>query len=172
MLFRSDGWVSIEVHHALHLMADAQFDTIYHEHFQYYTVLTARRALATGGLRVVDVEELPTHGGSIRVWARPEELDAPVAPAVAEIEAHEAAAGLDTVEGHLGLADRVARIRRDLVAFLIECARDGVTVGGYGAPGKGNTLLNYCGIRTDLLPWLVDRNPYKHGRFTDRKSVV
>ena len=165
-LVADDGWVSVEVHHALHLVAEAQFDTIYHEHFQYYTVLSAQRALATGGLRLVDVEELPTHGGSIRLWARPEELDAPVSPAVAEVIAREAAAGLDTVQGHLGLADRVATIRRDLVAFLIECARDGVSVGGYGAPGKGNTLLNFCGIRTDLLPWLVDRNPYKHGRFT------
>ncbi|GGF35253.1 methyltransferase [Marmoricola endophyticus] len=165
-LVADDGWVSIEVHHALHLVAEAQFDTIYHEHFQYYTVLTIQRALARGGLRVVDVELLDTHGGSIRVWARPEELDAPVAPAVAEVIATEAAAGLDTVEGHLGLADRVAQIRNDLVAFLIECARDGVRVAGYGAPGKGNTLLNYCGIRADLLPWIVDRNPYKHGRST------
>ncbi|RLV48621.1 class I SAM-dependent methyltransferase [Nocardioides mangrovicus] len=165
-LVADDGWVSIEVHHALHLMEHAQFDTIYHEHFQYYTVLTAQRALATGGLRLVDVEELSTHGGSIRLWARPEELGAPVAPAVAEVIAREAGVGLDTVEGHLGLADRVARIRRDLVAFLVECARDGVRVAGYGAPGKGNTLLNFCGIRPDLLPYLVDRNPYKHGRFT------
>ena len=165
-LVADDGWVSIEVHHALHLVREAQFDTIYHEHFQYYTVITAQRALASGGLRLVDVELLDTHGGSIRLWARPEELDAPVAPAVEEVMATEAAAGLDTVEGHLGLADRVARIRRDLTAFLIECARDGVRVAGYGAPGKGNTLLNFCGIRADLLPWLVDRNPYKHGRFT------
>ncbi|MCW2758428.1 MAG: SAM-dependent methyltransferase [Nocardioidaceae bacterium] len=165
-LVADDGWVSIEVHHALHLFADAQFDTIYHEHFQYYTVLTAQRALASGGLRLVDVEELSTHGGSIRVWARPEELGAPVSPAVDDVIAREAAAGLDTVEGHLGLAGRVAKIRRDLVAFLIDCAENGVTVGGYGAPGKGNTLLNFCGIRADLLPWLVDRNPYKDGRFT------
>ncbi|KAJ1684300.1 hypothetical protein LUZ63_020593 [Rhynchospora breviuscula] len=170
-LVADDGWVSIEVHHALHLVGDAQFDTIYHEHFQYYTVLTAQRALAAGGLRVVDVELLETHGGSIRVWARPEELDAPVAPAVAEVIATEAAAGLDTVEGHLGLAQRVSTIRNDLVSFLVQCARDGVRVAGYGAPGKGNTLLNYCGIRGDLLPWTVDRNPYKHGRFTPGTRV-
>ncbi|MEP6816870.1 MAG: class I SAM-dependent methyltransferase [Marmoricola sp.] len=165
-LVADDGWVSIEVHHALHLVAEAQFDTIYHEHFQYYTALSAQRALAVGGLRLVDVEELSTHGGSIRLWARPEELGATVSDAVGALLAREAAVGLDTVEGHLGLAGRVAVIRRDLVAYLIGCARDGVTVGGYGAPGKGNTLLNFCGIRADLLPWLVDRNPYKHGRFT------
>lgn len=160
------GFVSIEVHHALHLVSEAQFDTIYHEHFQYYTVISAQRALATAGLVLVDVEQLPTHGGSLRLWAQPQEGRPEVLPSVAAAIAEEEAAGLGGVQGYLGLADRVATIRRDLVGFLIECARDGRSVAGYGAPGKGNTLLNYCGIRPDLLPFTVDRNPYKHGRFT------
>jgi len=161
-----DGWVSIEVQHLLTLVGLNQFDTIYHEHFQYYTVGTALKALAAGGLRLVDVELVPTHGGSIRLWSRPEELDVPVGPAVAEVLAEEAAAGLDTVEGHAGFARDVSRIRNDLVRFLIDAADRGETVVGYGAPGKGNTLLNYCGIRPDLLAYTVDRNPYKHGRYT------
>lgn len=165
-LVSDDGWVSIEVHHALHLVADAQFDTIYHEHFQYYTVLAAQRALASGGLRLVDVEELPTHGGSIRLWARPESSEPDVTERVAAVLEKERAAGLHDLEGYDGLADRVAACRRNLVEFLIGCARDGVQVAGYGAPGKATTLLTYCGIRPDLLPWTVDRNPYKHGRFT------
>ncbi len=161
-----DGWVSIEVQHLLTLVGLRQFDTIYHEHFQYYTVGTAIRALASGGLDLVDVELVPTHGGSIRLWARPSELHEPASPAVAEVLAREAAAGLDTVEGHAGFARDVSRIRNDLVRFLIDAADRGETVVGYGAPGKGNTLLNYCGIRPDLLGYTVDRNPYKHGRYT------
>jgi C-methyltransferase C-terminal domain/Putative zinc binding domain/Methyltransferase domain len=165
-LVADDGWVSIEVQHLLTLMRSNQFDTIYHEHFQYYTVLTAQRALAAGGLALVDVELLPTHGGSIRLWARPEEVAGPVSSRVAEVLADEAEAGLDTAQGHAGFAGSVAQVRADLLTFLLQARADGKTVVGYGAPGKGNTLLNYCGIRSDLLRYTVDRNPYKHGRFT------
>ena len=165
-LVADDGRVSIEVHHALSLISAAQFDTIYHEHFQYWTVLAARRGLASGGLKLVDVEILPTHGGSIRLWAVPEEADVAEQPRVAEIEATERAAGLDRVDGYLGLADRVSQIRDDLVAFLIEARRAGRRVAIYGAPGKGNTLLNYCGIRPDMTAYAADRNPFKHGRYT------
>src|SRR3954468_19051293 len=169
-LVADDGWVSIEVQHLLTLVQRTQFDTIYHEHFQYYTVLTAQRALASGGLALVDVELLDTHGGSVRLWARPTEALSEVAgepsQAVHDVLAAEAAAGLHTAGGHDGFATAVSRVRDDLVAFLIEARRAGKTVVGYGAPGKGNTLLNYCGIRPDLLAYTVDRNPYKHGRFT------
>ncbi|WP_300016269.1 class I SAM-dependent methyltransferase [Pseudonocardia sp.] len=165
-LVADDGWVSIEVQHLLTLVQRTQFDTVYHEHFQYYTVLTAQRALASGGLALVDVELLDTHGGSIRLWARPLESAGEPSPRVAEVLAAEAAAGLHTAEGHDGFAEAVSRVRDDLVAFLIEARRAGKRVVGYGAPGKGNTLLNYCGIRPDLLAYTVDRNPYKHGRFT------
>jgi hypothetical protein len=165
-LVADDGWVSVEVAHLLPLVRHAEFDTIYHEHFQYYTVLTAQRALASGGLALVDVETLPTHGGSIRLWARPAEIAEAPSPRVAELLADEAAAGLATSAGHEGFAPAVARVRADLLRFLLDAAAAGRTVVGYGAPGKGNTLLNYCGIRPDLLGYTVDRNPYKHGRFT------
>ncbi|WP_147942660.1 class I SAM-dependent methyltransferase [Microbispora sp. CSR-4] len=165
-LVADDGWVSIEVQHLLTLIEGTQYDTIYHEHFQYYTVASAMRALASGGLALVDVESLPTHGGSIRLWARPVEAAGEPGPRVADLLAREKAAGLHELSGYAEFAARVARVRRDLLAFLIRAAEEGRTVVGYGAPGKGNTLLNHCGIRPDLLPYTVDRNPYKHGRFT------
>ena len=165
-LLADDGWLSIEVHHALNLVKLGQFDTIYHEHFQYYTVLSAQRALATAGLSLVDVELIPTHGGSIRLWARPEEIGAEQSPRVAEVLAVEREAGLHDVEGYLDLRPRTEKVRQDLLRFLLDKHAEGARVVGYGAPGKGNTLLNYCGIRSDLLEYTVDRNPYKHGRFT------
>ncbi|MGQ0574121.1 MAG: class I SAM-dependent methyltransferase [Pseudonocardia sp.] len=165
-LVADDGWVSVEVQHLLTLVQRTQFDTIYHEHFQYYTVRTARRALAAGGLALVDVEQLDTHGGSIRLWARPAEVAGQPSARVIDVLAAEQAAGLHTAAGHEGFAEAVSRVRDDLVAFLIEARRAGRRVVGYGAPGKGNTLLNYCGIRPDLLAYTVDRNPYKHGRYT------
>ncbi|PRX45611.1 methyltransferase family protein [Prauserella shujinwangii] len=165
-LVADDGWVSVEVQHLLTLIEKTQYDTIYHEHFQYYTVESARRALATGGLSVVDVELLPTHGGSIRLWARPAEVAGEPSARMADVLAREKAAGLHELSGYTEFADRVARVRRNLLRFLVDAAERGDTVVGYGAPGKGNTLLNHCGIRPDLLAYTVDRNPYKHGRFT------
>ncbi|KAA0023871.1 class I SAM-dependent methyltransferase [Antrihabitans cavernicola] len=165
-LLADDGWLSIEVHHALNLVELGQFDTIYHEHFQYYTVLSASRALATAGLRLVDVELVPTHGGSIRLWARPEETDATPTDRVRDALRTEEEAGLHNVDGYRELEPRTQKVRHDLLRFLLDCKAEGKRVVGYGAPGKGNTLLNYCGIRTDLLEYTVDRNPYKHGRFT------
>lgn len=165
-LVSDTGWVVIEVQHLMTLLEHSQFDTIYHEHFQYYTLLTAQRALARVGLVVVDVDLVDTHGGSLRIWARPEEAGDGPGPKVADVLAQEAARGLDTVEGYAGFAERVSAIRNGLLRFLIDAAEEGKTVVGYGAPGKGNTLLNYCGIRPDLLAWTVDRNPYKHGRYT------
>ncbi|TCO65122.1 class I SAM-dependent methyltransferase [Actinocrispum wychmicini] len=163
-LVADDGWVSIEVQHLLSLVGQNQYDTIYHEHFQYYTVESARRALAAGGLYLVDVERLPTHGGSVRLWARPFEAE-PTA-AVAQVLAEEQSAGLHDMSGYQGFARRVEQVRLDLLRFLLDAKAAGRTVVGYGAPGKGNTLLNHCGIRPDILPYTVDRNPYKHGRFT------
>jgi hypothetical protein len=165
-LVADDGWVSIEVQHLLTLMELNQYDTIYHEHFQYYTLASAQRALASGGLSVVDVELVPTHGGSIRLWARPTEVAGEPSAHVHDILAREKAAGLHELSGYSQFNDRVAKVRRDLLAFLTKAAAEGKTVVGYGAPGKGNTLLNHCGIRPDLLAYTVDRNPYKHGRFT------
>lgn len=165
-LLADDGWCSIEVHHALNLITLGQFDTIYHEHFQYYTLLSAMRALATAGLSVVDVELLETHGGSMRIWARPEGVAAAPSDRVAEVLHSEEAAGLHRVEGYQRVRPRTEALRHELLRFLLDCHDQGKRVVGYGAPGKGNTLLNYCGIRSDLLEYTVDRNPYKHGRFT------
>ena len=165
-LVADSGRVSIEVHHALSLVTKAQFDTIYHEHFQYWTVLAAQGALERGGLSLVDVELIDTHGGSIRLWAAPTEAHVTPSPRVADVIRTEREAGLDTIGGYLDLARETARVRDDLVAYLVEAHRAGRRVAGYGAPGKGNTLLNYCGIRPDLVAYLADRNPYKHGRFT------
>jgi hypothetical protein len=165
-LVAEDGWVSIEVQHLHSLIRHNQYDTIYHEHFQYYTVASAARALASGGLSVVDVELLPTHGGSIRLWARPAEVAGEPSQRMTDVLAGEKAAGLQELSGYTEFAGRVARVRRDLLRFLVDAADRGETVVGYGAPGKGNTLLNHCGIRPDLLSYTVDRNPYKHGRFT------
>lgn len=166
LLLDDQGWLSIEVHHALDLVRHAQFDTVYHEHFQYYTVLSAMRALATADLAVVDVERLSTHGGSIRLWARPLAAAGEPSDRVRDVLAEEADAGLHEVDGYLQLESRTQAIRQELLRFLLECRADGKRVVGYGAPGKGNTLLNYAGIRDDLLEYIVDRNPYKHGRFT------
>ncbi|ORA15597.1 class I SAM-dependent methyltransferase [Mycobacterium asiaticum] len=165
-LLADDGWLSIEVHHALNLVSLGQFDTIYHEHFQYYTVYSAINALASAGLAVVDVELLSTHGGSIRVWARPIEVAGAPSARVTNILRIEEAAGLHRPEGYLKLRQRTEQARHDLLRFLLKCKAEGKRVVGYGAPGKGNTLLNYCGIRSDLLEYTVDRNPYKHGHFT------
>ncbi|MET9332079.1 class I SAM-dependent methyltransferase [Streptomyces cellulosae] len=165
-LVADDGWVSIEVQHLLTLIEENQYDTIYHEHFQYYTVASAIRALASGGLALVDVELLPTHGGSLRLWARPEETAGEPSWRVADVLAREKAAGLQELSGYTEFSARVAKVRRDLLRFLVTAAEEGRTVVGYGAPGKGNTLLNHCGIRPDLLAYTVDRNPYKHGRYT------
>ena len=165
-LLADEGWLSIEVHHALNLVSLGQFDTIYHEHFQYYTLLSAMRALATADLAVVDVDLIPTHGGSIRIWARPGKAAGAPSERVAEVLRIEEAVGLHEVDGYLWLRPRAEAIRHDLLRFLLECRTERKRVVGYGAPGKGNTLLNYCGIRSDLLEYTVDRNPYKHGRFT------
>ncbi len=164
-LVKPDGLVTLEFPHLLRLIERRQYDTIYHEHYQYLSLRTAQRALATGGLRVVDVEELSTHGGSLRVYARPEGSAGETGEAVARVLAAEAAAGLHTLDGHRGFAEAVAAVKRDLMGFLLEARAKGATVVGYGAPGKGNTLLNHCGIRSDLLAWTVDRSPYKQGLF-------
>lgn len=166
-LLAEDGLLTLEFPHVARLIEGRQLDTIYHEHFQYYTLLTAGRALALGDLVVVDVEELTTHGGSLRVHARHRTyVDAAgvrPSPRVAELLEREAAAGLHQPAGYAGFAAAAQAVKRDLLTFLLDAQRAGQKVVGYGAPGKGNTMLNYCGIRADLLPFTVDRNPGKHG---------
>jgi SAM-dependent methyltransferase len=164
-LVKDEGTVTLEFPHLLRLIERRQYDTIYHEHFSYLSLLTSTRALATAGLRVVDVEELGTHGGSLRVYARPEENGGEPTERVKAVLAAEEAAGLHTVAGHEGFAPAVLKIKSDLLSFLLTAAREGRSVAGYGAPGKGNTLLNHCGIRSDLLSYTVDRSPFKQGKF-------
>jgi 2-polyprenyl-3-methyl-5-hydroxy-6-metoxy-1,4-benzoquinol methylase len=164
-LVKDEGMVTLEFPHLMHLIEGRQYDTIYHEHFSYLSLLTSSRALATAGLQVVDVEELDTHGGSLRLFARPAENGGEPTSRVKAVLAAEEAAGLHTVAGHDGFARAVARIKHDLLGFLLTAASEGKSVAGYGAPGKGNTLLNHCGIRADLLSFTVDKNPLKQGKF-------
>jgi 2-polyprenyl-3-methyl-5-hydroxy-6-metoxy-1,4-benzoquinol methylase len=164
-LVKPDGLVTLEFPHLLRLVEGRQYDTIYHEHYQYLSLLTAQRALTTADLVVVDVDELSTHGGSLRVHARPAAWAGEPAASVKAVLEAEAAAGLHTLDGHRGFAGAVHQIKSDLLTFLLSAHASGSTVVGYGAPGKGNTLLNHCGIRSDLLAWTVDRSPYKQGRF-------
>ena len=164
-LVKDEGIVTLEFPHLLRLIERRQYDTIYHEHFSYLSLLTASRALETVGLRVVDVDELDTHGGSLRVYARPQESGGEPTERVKEVLAIEEAAGLHTAAGHDGFAPAVLKIKSDLLGFLLSAAAQGRSVAGYGAPGKGNTLLNHCGIRSDLLSYTVDRSPVKQGKF-------
>ena len=164
-LVKESGLVTLEFPHLLRLIERRQYDTIYHEHYSYLSLLTASRALETAGLRVLDVEELSTHGGSLRVHARPAAAAGEPSERVKAVLDAEAVAGLHTAAGHEGFAGEVLRIKSDLVEFLVGAVRAGKSVAGYGAPGKGNTLLNHCGIRSDLLAYTVDRSPVKQGKF-------
>ncbi len=164
-LVKDDGLVTLEFPHLLRLVQRRQFDTIYHEHYSYLSLLTADRVLSGAGLRVFDVEELDTHGGSLRVFARPGEYPGNPTSRVADLREAEERAGLHSLSGHAEFAQEVLKIKSDLLEFLIGVAREGRSVVGYGAPGKGNTLLNHCGIREDLLQYTVDRSPVKRGKF-------
>lgn len=160
------GIVTVEFPHLMRLIADNQFDTIYHEHFSYFSFLTAEQIFARHGLKLFDVEELATHGGSLRLYAchaGPGERHE--STRVEALRARERAAGFTRIDGYASFAGQVHEVKRQLLQFLIEAKRAGKTIAGYGAPGKGNTLLNYCGIRTDFLDYTVDRNPHKQGKF-------
>lgn len=164
-LVKPTGLVTCEFPHLLRLIERRQYDTIYQEHYQYLSLLTAQRALATADLTVVEVDEISSHGGSLRVHARPAAgAGEPSANVKCVLDA-EAEAGLHTLDGHRGFADAVFAVKRDLVEFLFTARAQGRRVVGYGAPGKGNTLLNHCGIRSDLVEYTVDRSPHKQGRF-------
>ena len=166
LLLKPGGVVTIEFPHLLRLMAENQFDTIYHEHFSYFSFLSAERIFAAQGLTVFDVEELPTHGGSLRLYARhAEDTARPVTSRARELRQREIEAGIWRLETYARFGEQVKETKRRLLEFLIEVKRHGKTVVGYGAPGKGNTLLNYCGVRTDFIDFTVDRSPYKQGKF-------
>jgi 2-polyprenyl-3-methyl-5-hydroxy-6-metoxy-1,4-benzoquinol methylase len=165
-MLRPDGTLCLEFPHLLRLMEQRQFDTIYHEHFSYFSLLTASRVLADHGLAVFDVEEMPTHGGSLRLFACFDAVAAQrMTAAPARIIAEELAKHLDKTETYRNFAPQVWAVKRNLLRFLIGARDQGKQVVGYGAPAKGNTLLNFCGIREDLMTYTVDLNPHKQGRF-------
>jgi SAM-dependent methyltransferase len=160
------GTITLEFPHLLELIERLEFDTIYHEHFSYFSLLAAEKVVGAQGLAVFDVETIPTHGGSLRLYVRhAEESSQAPAPRVETLRKREAAAGMSSLQAYSGFAEKVMTLKRRLLEFLIDARDCGKTVVGYGAPAKGNTLLNYCGIRTDLLAYTVDRSPYKQGRF-------
>ena len=166
ILLGPQGVVTMEFPHLLRLMDEHQFDTIYHEHFSYFSLLTVSQVFARHGLAIFDVEELPTHGGSLRIYARhATDETKPVGSRVTDLLKREKAKGLDTLATYQSVAKTVTASKRELLRFLIDIKNDGKSIVGYGAPAKGNTLLNYCGIRGDFLDYVVDRSPYKQGRF-------
>jgi SAM-dependent methyltransferase len=166
LILKPRGIATFEFPHLLQLITENQFDTIYHEHFSYFSLMTAERILAAQGLRVFDVEELWTHGGSLRLFVcRADNADQPISATVAALLERERRAGLHELATYAAFEERVRETKRRLLGFLIGAKREGKSVAGYGAPGKGNTLLNYCGIRSDFLDYTVDRNPYKHGKY-------
>lgn len=166
VLLKPGGVVTMEFPHLIRLIDDNLFDTIYHEHFSYLSFLTVQQVFAARGLTLFDVEEVDTHGGSLRIYARHQENEAlPVTPRAAEWLAYERSRGLDSLPAYQSFGRKVTATKRRLLEFLIDAKNRGKSVAGYGAPGKGNTLLNYCGIRTDFLDYTVDRNPVKQGNY-------
>lgn len=166
VLLKPQGTVTVEFPHLAKTMEGNQFDQIYHEHFSYFSFTTAVKIFAAHGLAVFDVEELPTHGGSLRVYARhAEDGSQPIGARVRDLLDQEARAGYAALERYARFGEQVKETKRKLLTFLIKAKRDGKSVAGYGAPGKGNTLLNYCGIREDFLDYTVDRSPHKQGKF-------
>jgi len=166
LLLKPCGVITMEFPHLLSLMQENQFDTIYHEHFSYFSFYTVERVFARHKLKLFDVQLLPTHGGSLRIFATHQDnRTRAVSESVERLRAQELAYGIAGVDTYRGFSEKVKQTKRALLEFLIDVKRNGKTVVGYGAPAKGNTLLNYCGIRSDFVDYTVDRSPYKQGRF-------
>ncbi|MHB8243043.1 MAG: methyltransferase domain-containing protein, partial [Solirubrobacteraceae bacterium] len=166
ILLAPDGVITMEFPHLMRLIEDNQWDTIYHEHFSYFSFLTVSRVFEAHGLRLFDVEELPTHGGSLRIYgAHAEDRDKPETSAARELRERERAAGYESLETYLGYGRRVERDKRQILSFLIDLKERGLSIVGYGAPAKGNTLLNYCGIGRDFIDYTCDLNPHKQDHF-------
>jgi SAM-dependent methyltransferase len=165
-LLNVQGVITMEFPHLLRLMESNQFDTIYHEHFSYFSFFAVRRVFAAHELTIFDIEELPTHGGSLRIYAsHASDSLKPRSARVADLEAREAALGLNRLDGYAGFARRVIDTKSKVLSFLIAARREGKRVAAYGAAAKGNTLLNYCGVRTDFIEYVVDRSPEKQGKY-------
>jgi hypothetical protein len=167
ILLKPSGVITLEFPHLSRLMQENQFDTIYHEHFSYFSLFSTEKIFAAHGLKLFDVDELSTHGGSLRIYAcHAGDHSKPVQERVEELRARELQEGITDLGHYESFAEQVRETKRKILSCLIEIKREGKQIAGYGAPGKGNTLLNYCGIRTDFIDYLVDRNPYKQGRYT------
>lgn len=166
LLLKPQGLITMEFPHLLNLMRENQFDTIYHEHFSYFSFSTVEKVFARQGLKLFDVEKLPTHGGSLRIYgAHAEDKTKATSGGMAQLLDEEARFGMADLRSYLGFTERVQRTKRKLLEFLIDAKAAGKTIVGYGAPAKGNTLLNYCGVRTDFIDYTVDRSPHKQGKF-------
>ena len=166
MILKSNGIITMEFPHLLKLMQKSQFDTIYHEHYSYFSLMTVRKVFAKHGLTVFDVKEFPTHGGSLRIFARHSENNAlPINKNVRRLIRKETVYGLNRQETYKIFSAKVRRIKQSFLEFLIDAKRKGKTIVGYGAPAKGNTFLNYCGVRTDFIEYTVDASPYKQDHF-------
>jgi SAM-dependent methyltransferase len=166
ILLKPSGVITMEFPHLMRLIEDNQWDTIYHEHFSYFSFLTVSRVFAAHGLRLFDVQELPTHGGSLRIYgAHADDPGKPQSDAARELAERERAAGYERLETYLGYGRRVEADKRQILSFLIDLKQQGLSVVGYGAPAKGNTLLNYCGVRRDFIDYTCDLNPHKQGHF-------
>jgi len=166
VVLKSTGVITMEFPHLQRLVDGCQFDTIYHEHFSYFSFITVEQVFAKHGITLFDVDELPTHGGSLRIYGRhTEDASKPISDRVVELRERETRLGYKGIELYKSFAERVMATKRDILQFLIDARRLGKTIVGYGAPAKGNTLLNYCGIRTDMISYTVDRSPHKQGSF-------
>lgn len=166
ILLLPEGVITMEFPHLMRLMEGNQFDTIYHEHFSYLSLLAVEKIFTAHGLTIFDVEELSTHGGSLRIYARhAEDTSKPISQQVKELRIREEAAGFSNLKHYFSFGEKVKGTKFNLLEFLISAKREGKSIAGYGAPGKGNTLLNYCGIREDFIDYTVDRNPFKQGKF-------
>jgi 2-polyprenyl-3-methyl-5-hydroxy-6-metoxy-1,4-benzoquinol methylase len=164
VMLAPDGVITMEFPHLERLIEERQFDTIYHEHFSYFSLLTAAKVFAAHGLSIWDVEELPTHGGSLRIYAGHAGAR-PTSEAIRDLEAREQRAGLAEIESYVAFGEQVQQEKRDILESLIGLKNEGKVIVGYGAPAKGNTLLNFCGIGTDFIDFTVDRNPHKQGHY-------
>jgi len=165
ILLKPGGIITMEFPHLLNMMEQSQFDTIYHEHFSYFSLLVVRKIFAFHGLELFDAEQLTTHGGSLRIYAAHAEKKRAVTEGLLRIEEREKRSGLEEVESYTRFSRQVQKVKRDLLDFLIQAKRRGKTIVGYGAPAKGNTLLNHCGVRNDFLDYTVDLSPHKQGRY-------
>lgn len=166
LLLKEEGVITMEFPHILRLIAENQFDTIYHEHYSYFSLAAVERIFGLHALRVFDIEQLPTHGGSLRIYACHTDCSHHAETGrVGDLRSLEREEGLLSLERYTAFGRQVVETKRKLLEFLIRSRREGKHIAGYGAPGKGNTLLNYCGIRTDFIDYTVDRNPYKQGKF-------